>query len=522
MKLRPSGKDPRPLDMETSTSEQETPIPFPERPGVPRGMQLLLLGGALLFAIVLRCIHLDRGAWIDEITTWAMTREGVWEMVRARAGAGHLPLYFVIVSLWQSVVPEALLWLRIPSVLFSLATIGLLPWMANGRLSFPVLCLACWFVAIHPGDIWSAQTGRMYSMLALMGVVSTGLFLRFLEHRSWGLLTAFAAVTLAGLLTQPVYLPVVAVQGFLGLIVLWEDRAWLWRWIGAGAVAGVLALPAWLLMTMAGGVTVGARDPQPFQVLPLADLSAGLVAGDFLLLNDYLTVPRLLAALALLFAAAGVLRALARCGQEETGRFRLLMFIAILIPVYMSINFLLIQYSKHSVGGMRYYFPLIPFVAIGLALGVEMLPRLIQRFFVVAGLSLFLLFQTSLWLAWEGDGLTEAIAEARATLAPGEVLFGCEAGAAYYAWWLDSGEEPGEWLVPVSRYIQDEMEVAGMVQRHLDNRPGSLLLLFHEKASPLKSVLREREDIRVEPAFEKRNARLYRLRRVATLGQERE
>src|SRR4051812_27295218 len=140
------------------------------------------LWSALVVAIGVRLTRInDAALWLDETftATWVQLPWG--EMVRNVLADNHLPLYFIVVKLWASVVGLSPWALRLPSAVFSAAMVPLTAAIAdtiNGRRTAR---WAAWLVALSPYLLQHAQDARMYALLGFWGAVNTLLLARFLS-----------------------------------------------------------------------------------------------------------------------------------------------------------------------------------------------------------------------------------------------------------------------------------------------------------------------------------------------------
>jgi uncharacterized membrane protein len=154
---------------------------------------------ALLVAITIRLLGLgDAALWFDEMFTSIWVRLPWTEMLRTLLADNHLPLYFLVEKAWTSLAGVSPWTLRFPSVVFSFATVALIPaiaWTLRGRTAAR---WAGWFAAISPYLLQHAQDARMYAMLGMLAAINTLLVARFISGASkkldWGFLLINAAL----------------------------------------------------------------------------------------------------------------------------------------------------------------------------------------------------------------------------------------------------------------------------------------------------------------------------------------
>ena len=109
--------------------------------------------------------------WIDELHTYGSSKLPIKELVENRFKAGHLPLYFLFIKYWCSVVGYSEGMMRFPSVVFAslsfLAFFLLCKKFLKETHTFTVAILLFFF---HPFVFWASQEARMYSILILITI----------------------------------------------------------------------------------------------------------------------------------------------------------------------------------------------------------------------------------------------------------------------------------------------------------------------------------------------------------------
>lgn len=211
------------------------------RTSIARGATFLVVDlwivAALAFALILRLTNLDAAPfWLDETETaiWAgLSPAQVFDTIVYRVPFGrydtrHLPLYFGIVNAWSSLVGHSPWLLRLPSVLFSLASIYLIASLTRLMVSLQAARWAAWLAALSPFLVHTGQEARMYALMGMLAAWSILLAARYinLESRRPGVL--FAIANVAALATH--YYSVFFVGSVLLTLVLFRPRDWR-RWL---------------------------------------------------------------------------------------------------------------------------------------------------------------------------------------------------------------------------------------------------------------------------------------------------
>lgn len=174
---------------------------------------VLILGTALRLLLIGQA-----ELWYDENFTLILARMPFAQMLQATMGDVHPPLYYVLI--WPlAQIPMLPPWaLRIPSALFSIASLALYPRLMYG-LSVPgrVQLVSFAFMAMMPMQLHYAQEARMYALLELLVILAA---IAVLESRP-----VLLALATAGLLyTQNYGTFYVAVLAAAVLIVIWQQH----------------------------------------------------------------------------------------------------------------------------------------------------------------------------------------------------------------------------------------------------------------------------------------------------------
>jgi hypothetical protein len=177
----------------------------------------------------------------------------------------HPPLYFSLLKVWVLLFGNSEAGLRLFQGLQGLVLLGVC--LALFRRSFPgVLFHPLWLLLLTAGELWLCLPMlRYYALTAILGVVSTLLFLRWLEKGDrlsfWGLAASYTAQ----LYTD--YPSSVIIAGHLGYLAIFH-REKILRYAKLGLAVFLLFLP-W--------VGIALRQVHSAYAFPrLANLQAGL------------------------------------------------------------------------------------------------------------------------------------------------------------------------------------------------------------------------------------------------------
>ncbi len=185
----------------------------------------------------------------DEVATVYVARRTPLEVVRYTMSAirEHPPLYYVGMSLWFRVAGQTEFAIRYPSALIGLLLVawgvrqghkwlGLTGGWLNGAL-----------LALLPLSLWAGRTGRMYSLVMLVALLTLAAWWRWVERPTWRQWGIFMALSLAGALTHYLLALLWAVEGSLLLLAPRKTRDIRWTWLATtGAIGGAVMGLVWV------------------------------------------------------------------------------------------------------------------------------------------------------------------------------------------------------------------------------------------------------------------------------------
>lgn len=218
---------------------------------------LLVVAAAMLVGALLRLEHLaDRT--ISHIEMYVpniplgtglsvpKTHTDLWSVVTSTLSADtHPPLYYVLMWFVTKCFGTGTLAMRLPSVVFGVASIGLVFWL--GALIGEQIpgCVAAGFVALNGYIIAWDKTARMYTTACFLGLLSTILLVLLARSNSRRriLEAGYSAVTLVGLGTDLFLWALLAVQMVWVLGNAWDQKRSLPRLLKLQILIVILASP---------------------------------------------------------------------------------------------------------------------------------------------------------------------------------------------------------------------------------------------------------------------------------------
>ncbi len=190
---------------------------------------------ALAVAFFLGLPHLgSEQLWFDEVLSWSIYRRSptMAEMTAYLASnENHPPLYYYLMRGWTAMVGDAPAMLRLPSVLFTVLTVGLLYALARRWFGHRIAAMAAMIAALSPLAVEFSREARPYALLSALAVASWLALSRFLDSGNAWWMAGYVALTLGGLYTHYAYVFLAASQFLLGSFVASRppSRASPWR-----------------------------------------------------------------------------------------------------------------------------------------------------------------------------------------------------------------------------------------------------------------------------------------------------
>lgn len=140
-----------------------------------------LVAGLTALALVLRLIAINGGLWIDEIFSLVDSfRPSLAEIVTTYRHDNHHPFYSVLAHLSREALGEAPWTIRLPSVLFGVATVPALYLLGREAANQREAGYAAALLAVSYHHVWFSQNARGYVIIAWCTVMATWLLLRLM------------------------------------------------------------------------------------------------------------------------------------------------------------------------------------------------------------------------------------------------------------------------------------------------------------------------------------------------------
>ena len=242
---------------------------------------LLLL--VLAAALGLRLFHLgERVVWFDEANSLLVSQAAPAKIIDAARDDVHSALYYLILHVWQSVVPSEK-GARMLSVLAAVATVAVVYLLGSRLGGRGAGLLSAGLLGLCPLHVWYSQEIRMYSVQTLLICLSFLFLLQALrEGRGifWILYVLCAALALC-----MQYTSVFAGLAQVVFVAVYyrKDRKTLWPWLLSQCAVALLFAPCLPLLFWQTTRVAGRSWIQPLelhQVLGFLSLFSGAYLGD--------------------------------------------------------------------------------------------------------------------------------------------------------------------------------------------------------------------------------------------------
>jgi hypothetical protein len=202
---------------------------------------LFLIGGLLRFYN-----FWTNPLWLDEYVTWWIVSGDGWDEVvqRALQAAGQSPFYGLVVKMATSVLSYGPFQLRLPSLVFGIATLAIVYPLAMRILHNQQAAVTSLVIFILSERlIYYSQNARPYSLSVFLTMLSFFCFLGITQTPRTKTILTYVTVTTLLIYSHLVFFLVVVVQAvYLILMKNWREIASK-TWLVSFVAIGVLCIP---------------------------------------------------------------------------------------------------------------------------------------------------------------------------------------------------------------------------------------------------------------------------------------
>ena len=247
----------------------------------------------VVIAALLRFHNLGgQSVWLDEAVSWHQSKDSLVELIRRTAEDNYPPLHNLTLFMAIKLLGDSEWSLRLPSVIFAVANIIALYWLATMTLGRTAGLIGAVLLALSPFHLTYSQEARMYSLLALAATLYAATCFDYLRAPSL-LRGAWVSLTGLMLLYSHPYGTFNWIAIATGIIIFALPFASLplvtiLVWLASNVVAAVGFAPWALILAhraqafAAAGTWIPAPTPAIVSSSLLALVGGGLLAGVIL------------------------------------------------------------------------------------------------------------------------------------------------------------------------------------------------------------------------------------------------
>ena len=207
---------------------------------------LILLAILTVLAVALRIPGLNSCMWLDEVLTMVrFARPPVAQILTSFPDQNQHMLYSLLAHISLGIFGEQVWALRVPSVLFGIASIWALFPVGRRLVGENEALLACALMTVSYHHIWFSQNARGYMGLLFFTNLATWLWLEAMDRGTWGVWVGYAVTIALGMWVH-MTIVFVAVTHAVIFFIVWlrsgRDLTRLGRGAAAYALCGTLTL----------------------------------------------------------------------------------------------------------------------------------------------------------------------------------------------------------------------------------------------------------------------------------------
>jgi hypothetical protein len=247
-----------------------------------------VLVAILALALAIRLRRLGGGLWYDEIIAHVQYMHmSLGEILTTYRSESQHVLFTLLARISLTLLGDGAASLRLPAVLFGVASVGALYLLARQVTTAGEALLSAALLSVSYHHVWFSQNARGYTALLFWTLLSSWLLLRALDEGRPGLWLGYAAAVALGMFTHVTMLFGVLAHAVVYAAVLVRPRASRAGSAPAGAVlgfglAGLLTFQLYALVLPQFLSTIGMTAKVPEWTSPLwalQELARGLRTG---------------------------------------------------------------------------------------------------------------------------------------------------------------------------------------------------------------------------------------------------
>jgi len=241
----------------------------------------------LFTGLILRLISLNQSLWLDEATTSNVASKLSFGEIFSKflPGDFHPPLYYLLMKIWVSIFGNSEIALRIPSVIFGLATIYITYIIGKKLVNKNSGLIAAALLATSGLAIYYSQEARMYSLAAFLISFLVFSLVKTIKEDRVGDWVTFSILLALIFLTD--YVAILIIPAFWIYAIFSKQKiSWLKKFVMSHIIL-VATIALWLpilLKQLKSGFLVGTTSPLWYQILGQISLkNLGLIPVKFMI-----------------------------------------------------------------------------------------------------------------------------------------------------------------------------------------------------------------------------------------------
>ena len=465
----------------------------------------------LLLALLFFLFHLigltRHSFWTDELITYGTATLPVEELIKNRLKGGYSPFYFIFIKYWGRLLGYSEWTMRFPSVVF--ATLSFLSFFFLSKKFITdkrIFIIAITLFFFHPFVFWASQEARMYSLLLFISILSSYIYLLFINDGKTYHLVIYSLTVLFGINSHVLFFLQIIVHTVY--LLIYHRRLWFKFFLGISAPLLVL-LPVFLFYTsmidkQILGMKLSIVNPgvplKRMAYIAMGDPNISLLNCESLktVINVFIFSFFIIFVLSSIIYFNKLIKTSIPPAQKQISHhsfdfcyneFQLLRFSFYWagIPVLLIYLFAVLIYNR--IGFTRYYIitlpPIIIIIAIGyIGLKKNLLSNMVRFLFVITFLTILIL-----QLIWRGPGVREAVNFLKENYREKDGVIFCGDGSLRHSFSLYDGENIVR--VGISRDFKSKKLLLVKVEEFTKGKERVWVMLYRDNESPLNSLLKE-------------------------------
>jgi len=237
----------------------------------------------LFVGLVLRLINLNQSLWLDEAINAVFVRSQSLNSLIFNYSLSdfHPPLYFILMRGWVLLFGSSEIALRIPSVIFGVASIYIVYKIGKALFEEKTALIAATLLSVAPLHIYYSQEARMYMMAFFFATASAYFFIMILKQDKFINWVGF--IVSSALMLYSDYLPYLMIPTYLTYVFVFRKRitqSTIKSFIPAFLLIIIFTSPWFLVFPkqLATGLSAAAASPSWAQVVGAPQLKTLAIA----------------------------------------------------------------------------------------------------------------------------------------------------------------------------------------------------------------------------------------------------